>query len=209
MSAADLHHTQRKWFAACREGGLDAEARKDFQAANCGKASAADMSVADFNACLIALAKRGVKTPARAVPAARRRQADSPHAKKARALWISLHHLGVIDDAGESALAAFVKRQHGVDDLRFVRPDAAAKIIDGLKAMAVRAGVNWKAHANPALCVALAQWSILTKSNARPAADLAAHTAAITGAASAICADAAQLNALIRDLGERIRQVKS
>jgi phage gp16-like protein len=39
--------------------------------------------------------------------------ADHPFAAKARALWISLYHLGAIDNPSEQALEAFARRQLG------------------------------------------------------------------------------------------------
>lgn len=84
--------------------------------------------------------------------------------RKARALWIALWHLGVIGDNSDDALAAFVRRQAGVDDPRFLRPADAHKVIDGLKAMASRetakkgGGVRWSEHPDPRICVVFAQW---------------------------------------------------
>lgn len=65
--------------------------------------------------------------------------ADGPQARKARAQWISLWNLGVIEEPGERALAAFVKRQTGREDLRFCDAQKLNKVVDGLKAMLARA----------------------------------------------------------------------
>ena len=65
--------------------------------------------------------------------------ADGPQAKKARAQWLSLWNLGVIEEPGERALAAFVKRQTGREDLRFCDAQRLNKVVDGLKAMLARA----------------------------------------------------------------------
>lgn len=66
--------------------------------------------------------------------------AGHPTARKARALWISLHALGVVDDPSERALEALGKRQLGVDRLHWADQSQGARLIEALKAMAERAG---------------------------------------------------------------------
>lgn len=70
--------------------------------------------------------------------------AQHPMARKARALWVSLHHLDVVRDAGERALEAFAKRQLGCDKLIWARQSDAYRLIEALKAMAERNG--WAQH---------------------------------------------------------------
>lgn len=70
----------------------------------------------------------------------RPRPAASPVARKARALWISLHQLGVVRDPSERALEAFAKRQLGVERLNWARASDGHRLIEALKAMAERAG---------------------------------------------------------------------
>lgn len=81
--------------------------------------------------------RRGA-APAAARPG--RRPANTPIAKKCRAMWISLHQLGVVQDASEMALEAFAKRQLGVEALQWADPGQAFRLVEGLKAMANRAG---------------------------------------------------------------------
>jgi len=103
-----------------------------------GHRSAADCSEPQLVAVIEAFKALGWKDkPARRVGA--RPLADSPQARKARAQWLSLWNLGVIDDAGERALAAFVTRQTGREDLRFCDATQLNKVVDGLKAMLARA----------------------------------------------------------------------
>lgn len=66
--------------------------------------------------------------------------ADHPFALKARALWISLHQLGAIDNPSEQALEAFARRQLGVAKLQWADQALAYRMIEGLKGMAERAG---------------------------------------------------------------------
>lgn len=68
------------------------------------------------------------------------RPADHPAARKARALWISLHQLGAVDNPAEQALEAFGCRQLGCDRLQWANQAQAYKLIEALKAMAERVG---------------------------------------------------------------------
>ncbi|MFX8708345.1 regulatory protein GemA, partial [Acinetobacter baumannii] len=67
-----------------------------------------------------------------------------PMARKARALWISLHKLGVVHNPSEQALEAFAKRQLGCEKLVWARQSDAYRLIEALKSMAERAG--WRQH---------------------------------------------------------------
>ena len=80
----------------------------------------------------------------RALPS--KRSASHPMALKARAMWISLYHLGSVHNASEQALEAFAKRQLGCERLVWARQSDAYRLIEALKAMAKRAG--WMLH-NP------------------------------------------------------------
>ncbi|MGE0773543.1 MAG: regulatory protein GemA [Sphingomonadaceae bacterium] len=66
--------------------------------------------------------------------------AQHPMAKKARALWISLHQLGVVNNPSEKALEAFAHRQLGCERLVWARQSDAFRLIEALKAMAARGG---------------------------------------------------------------------
>lgn len=75
-----------------------------------------------------------------AAPRTDRNPAKHPVAKKARALWISLHQLGAVRDPSERALEAFGKRQLGVDRLQWADQSQGFRLIEALKKMAERAG---------------------------------------------------------------------
>ena len=66
--------------------------------------------------------------------------ATHPMARKARALWISLYHLNAVDNPSEQALEAFAKRQLKCEKLVWANQREAYKLIEALKAWAVRAG---------------------------------------------------------------------
>lgn len=63
---------------------------------------------------------------------------DDPQSKMILALWLELHNQGVVRDPSERALAAWIKRQAGVDAVRWLRPQQKVAIIESLKAWAER-----------------------------------------------------------------------
>lgn len=70
--------------------------------------------------------------------------ASHPMARKARAIWISLHKLGAVHNSSEQALEAFARRQLKCERFAWADQRQAYKLIEALKAMAVRAG--WQQH---------------------------------------------------------------
>lgn len=101
-----------------------------------GHASAADCSEAELGRVLDELKAKGW-TPAS--PPRKARRADHPAARKARALWVSLHQLGVVRNRSEAALEAFARRQLQVERLQWADQAQVYKLIEALKAMAERA----------------------------------------------------------------------
>jgi len=105
-----------------------------------GRTSAADCSEAELVRVVERFKARGFQPKPAAGRGGSPRAADHPAAKKARALWISLHHLGAIDDPSERALEAFARRQLGVERLQWADQAKAYKLIEALKAMGERKG---------------------------------------------------------------------
>lgn len=101
-----------------------------------GRSSCSAMSDAQLDTVIEDMKRRGWKQGA---PTARR-VADSPMAKKARALWLGLHQLGVVRNGSEQALEAFARRQLGCDRMQWADQGQAYRLIEALKAMAQRAG---------------------------------------------------------------------
>ena len=104
-----------------------------------GTRSAADCSDAELEAVLAVFRDLGWKPKKRrgrkqAAPAVR------PLLGKARALWRALHDLGEVREPSDQALAAFVKRQTGIEALEWLTPGEAYKVIEALKAWCGRAG---------------------------------------------------------------------
>ncbi len=73
----------------------------------------------------------GFKPKAKA--AGSRRMDDHPQSKKIRALWLELHAAGKVRDPSEASLAAYVKRQTGVEALQWLSSAQASQVIEQLK----------------------------------------------------------------------------
>lgn len=102
-----------------------------------GKTSLKECSDAQLDAMVGRLKQLGFKP----IPkGGGRGAAQHPMARKARALWISLHHLGAVKNPSEEALEAFAKRQIGCEKLVWARQSDAYRLIEALKAMATRHG---------------------------------------------------------------------
>lgn len=142
--------------AARKAADLDDETYRAMLERITGKTSAKDLSDGELRRVLDHM--NGQKPGQRRFAPPR---STNPVAKKARALWISLHALGAIEDASESALRAWVKRQYHVDDLAFIPASRGFAVVEGLKQWCARLGVDWSAHANPRLCIIERQLSLL------------------------------------------------
>lgn len=103
-----------------------------------GKISSTQCSEAQLARVLDWLKSKGFK------PLPGRGKADHPMARKARALWLSLYHLGAVHNSSEQALEAFAKRQLRCEKLQWAKQADAFRLIEALKSMAVRAG--WLQH---------------------------------------------------------------
>ena len=82
----------------------------------------------------------GVLKPTRQRSFAQTRAAASPRERKVWALWNQLHRDGVIQNHSAPALNAWVKRQVGVDALRFCNAAQLDALIEALKAWQLRGG---------------------------------------------------------------------
>ncbi len=137
-----------KVHVAKKQLGLDDDTYRDLVELVTGERSSGACNTAQLVDLVAELEKRGFKPVAlnggkrTSAPkkAGARRRADHPVARKARALWISLHQLGEIDNPSEQALEAFAKRQLGVEQLQWADQGQGYKLIEALKRMAERAG---------------------------------------------------------------------
>jgi phage gp16-like protein len=107
---------------------------------HCGAMSAADATEAQLAAIVQHFGQRGFKATAMGVPGRRAPAVDTPSARKARSLWISLHQLGVVRNPSDQALEEFARRQLQTEHWRWSDQSLAYRLIEALKAMAKRHG---------------------------------------------------------------------
>lgn len=123
---------------AKKQLGIDDDDYRQIVLDNTGKMSLGDCSDRQIATVLDVLKRKGFV----ALPS--KKAASHPMARKARALWISLYHLGAVHNRSDEALEAFAKRQLKCDRLAWANQREAFKLIEALKNMAVRAG--WLQH---------------------------------------------------------------
>ena len=68
---------------------------------------------------------------------------DDRQQRKIVAMWIELHNAGVVKNSSDRALQAYVKRQTGIDNLKWCDGVDCHKLIESLKAWGERNGVDW------------------------------------------------------------------
>lgn len=177
---------------AKKQLGLDDDSYRDTLRLVTGKSSTGDMSEAERQKVLERFRQLGFKTASKAS----RKPLEGRFAKKLQALWIAGYNLGLVRDRDDRALIAFVKRQTGLDHVRFLRHGQdAVKAIEALKGWLTRSGgVDWASHQDPAHCVLAAQIRKLG-SVAAASADVVASDVPT----------AAETLALMNALGEQIR----
>ncbi|MFZ2871239.1 phage protein GemA/Gp16 family protein [Zavarzinia sp.] len=127
--------------AEAKKQGMDDDLRRQVIANATGKKSAADLTLPELGKALDAIKGRA---GARQQPARGRALAESDHARKIRALWLSLWNLGAVDSPSEAAIAAFAKRQLRIEALQWVTPHQASSIIEALRDMGRRHGWDVK-----------------------------------------------------------------
>lgn len=231
----------RRWNGRIRtlakQLGIDDEARRALQKRETGKASCADMSVAELRR--VAAAMHG-RPPHRSRTRGRapggRNQPTRKLGGKLLALWISGWHLGVVRDRTDDGLAEWLRRQMGHDA---AWPDAPgmARAVEALQAWLAReAGVDWSPYVvrscargsesalgrdgrarsvdRPQARVLEAQWRILHRAglvriagNAALAAYACEH-AGLGRADSHLALSEAQTIALMQSLGARVRKAR-
>lgn len=167
-----------------KQHGLADEDYRDLLERETGRRSSKELDERELHAVIARLT--GDPTPSSTL--------SGPYAAKLRALWLSGVHLGIVRNSSDAALTAFVKRQTGLDAVRWLRSaHGAARAIEALKAWLARdAGVRWTDHPdNPRTAIVEAQWRKLGRTDetlAQRAGSLAAS----------------ELDALIRSLGREI-----
>ncbi len=131
MSALATIHIARKAL------GMDEETYRAFLKRETGKDSAKDLNPNEARRAIAAFERAGWRRAAKAPSPA--------FVRKAQALWIAGFNLGLVADRTDRALRAFVKRQTGLDHPAWVKDAKAQRaVVEALKAMTARAGVDWR-----------------------------------------------------------------
>lgn len=137
-----------------------------------GKTSTTEMTEAERQKVLVSLRGNTPRpAPVRLDGRDGKHRLSGKYLPKMRALWIACYNLGVIDDRRDSALEAFAmgRQLPNISDMRFVhKASDGASVIEALKGMLARAGVQWadlipcqpyeKSYGYKIAC---AQWAIL------------------------------------------------
>lgn len=146
---------------AKKELGWSDEQYVEWLEANFGKSSSKGLTFDEFERAIDLLKQAGWKpkkttrSPRKA--GTKRNLPQSPMQKKIRALWITLYHLGAVRKREETALDSHCKRvcigHKGQDKIQFglysVTEHQAYLVIESLKKMAERAGVDWSSYQTP------------------------------------------------------------
>lgn len=146
---------------AKRDLGLDDNDYRSLLERVTGKASLRLMSSREQGAVLDELRAKGAP-----VLTVKGKDLTGPYAKKLQALWIAAWNLGIVRDRTDKAMLAFIARQTGIENTRFLRdPADARKAVEALKAWIARdggvvwgtsQGTDWLTH-DPGK-IAWAQW---------------------------------------------------
>jgi phage gp16-like protein len=141
-SSSDRARLIKLIHVARRDLALDEPTYRTLLGVHGGAESAAAMSAQQLQKVLEHMKKSGFKVRAKAGTKAQASGAKSPslasdpQSKKARALWLMLHHIGQVRDPAEAALLAYARRQCGVDRMEWTSD--MLPIIESLKAWALR-----------------------------------------------------------------------
>lgn len=121
---------------------LSEESYRDVLFGATGKESCSDMNDTELEQALKAFERFGFKPQPKQKSNVKKRPANSAQAKKIRALWLNLHHLGELADSSEDALEVFVKRTCKVDSLEWLQANQANDVIRALRGWLSRVGYH-------------------------------------------------------------------
>ncbi|HFH0413777.1 TPA: gp16 family protein [Salmonella enterica subsp. diarizonae serovar 61:i:z] len=113
--------------------GMDTDTYRQMLLSITGKTSTSVMNPGQLNKVLAAMKKKGFKVKPASKARTTRSLADSPQARKLRALWLEMYAQGFVRDSSEEALRRWVKREIKVDGLQWLESDKASMAIERLK----------------------------------------------------------------------------
>ncbi len=124
--------------------GLDDAEYRAILERKTGKTSSKGMSMSELEAVLEHMRTIGFEDRSGGKPGGKARAvklADDPQSRLIRHLWLTLRDLaGGVRNSSEQALAAYVKRQTGVERLEWLTTHQAASVIEALKKWVIRLG---------------------------------------------------------------------
>ncbi|TCP88935.1 phage gp16-like protein [Rhizobium sp. PP-CC-2G-626] len=108
-----------------------------------GKSSTKEMTEAERQMVITEFRRIGFKPIERRQDG--RQKLSGKYAGKLQALWIAAYNLGITRERDDAALIAFVKRQTGIDHVRWLKfAEDARKVVEAMKGwMAREGGVDW------------------------------------------------------------------
>ncbi len=101
-----------------------------------GRYSATTMSNTQLFRAVEAMKSKGFKVKYKSgnkIKSSNRKLADDAQSRKIRALWLDMHHQGIVRNPSEASLAAYVKRLTNVDALQWLSSKQAGSVIEALK----------------------------------------------------------------------------
>ena len=202
--------------AGLRQLGIAEDDARDLYERQTGTRSLRAMTPRQHEAVLGELRRLGFKPTSRGG----RKRLEGKYAGKLQALWIAGWNLGLVRNRDDAALEAFVKRQTGVDAVRFCHDAADARAaIEALKAWLARdGGVDWTRDSamvetyrqDDACRIALAQWRMLTGEPKIASAFWSAVAAIINRTPDPYNPpDRGEWIAIMNDFGKRVRVRKA
>ncbi|WP_038907920.1 gp16 family protein [Dickeya oryzae] len=118
---------------AKRDLHLDDDTYRQLLANTTGKNSTRDMAVPQLVVVLEAMKRRGFKVKPTKKTVTGRKLDDAPQSRKIRSLWLEMADKGIVRDRSEAAMAAFVRRETGIDGLQWLNSEQASHVIEKLK----------------------------------------------------------------------------
>lgn len=105
-----------------------------------GKDSAADLSLGQLEKVLTEFARLGFTSTPRSKAGSKGGLPSEAQAKKIRALWLNLYHLGELESGAEEALIAYCNRMSGVARIEWMHSEQFDNVIRGLRGWLQRVG---------------------------------------------------------------------
>lgn len=138
-------NTQKTIFVACRQLGIDDDARRDLQLLTTGKESLSNMTSDEKLQVLGALKAKGFKTGFKGGQKPRHARAPRADLRYVHALWGNLGRAGVLDRPNRAGLNAFIRSQFEskwqsvpIDIDKMTDPKQINAVVQSLKSMCKR-----------------------------------------------------------------------